>query len=176
MKYAFRHILPALLALPLFLPPVSGQTTDALYEQFLHPDRDFRPRVWWHWMNGNITADGVRKDLEWMDRAGIVGFHNFDANMATPQVVDRRLIYMTPEWKGVFHEAMDIADSLGMEVTIASSPGWSITGGPWVSEDDAEKKLVWRECIIQGGRKYKDFLPEPYRNAGPYPARRAPHT
>lgn len=138
------------------------------YEQFLNPEREYRPRVWWHWMNGNITADGVRKDIEWMDRAGIVGFHNFDANYTTPQVVEKRLIYMTPEWKEVFNEALDLADSLGMEVTIASSPGWSITGGPWVSLDDAEKKLVWRDFIVQGGRPYKDRLPEPYINSGPY--------
>lgn len=168
MKYAFRHILPALLALPLFLPPVSGQTTDALYEQFLHPDRDFRPRVWWHWMNGNITADGVRKDLEWMDRAGIVGFHNFDANMATPQVVDRRLIYMTPEWKAAFNRMLDWADSLRMEVSIASSPGWSITGGPWVTEADAQKKLVWRDTLLKGGRRVCEPLPVPFRCSGPY--------
>ncbi len=145
-----------------------AQEKDDLYDNFLNPERAYRPRVWWHWMNGNITADGVRKDIEWMDRAGIAGFHLFDAGMNTPQVVDHRLIYMTPEWKEVFREALDIADSLNMEVTIASSPGWSITGGPWVDEDDAEKKLVWRECIIPGDRLYKDILPEPYRNAGPY--------
>jgi len=33
-----------------------------------------QPRVWWHWMNGNITKEGIRKDLEWMHRAGIGGF------------------------------------------------------------------------------------------------------
>ena len=156
------------LALLLLASATAFAQEDTLYEHFLNPEKSYRPRTWWHWMNGNITADGVRKDLEWMDRAGLAGFHLFDAGLETPQVVDRRLIYMTPEWKGVFHEAMDIADSLDMEVTIASSPGWSITGGPWVSEEDAEKKLVWRECILQGGRTYKELLPEPYTQAGPY--------
>ena len=168
MKYALRRILLALLVLPLCLPPVSAQATDTLYEQFLHPDRSCRPRVWWHWMNGNITADGVRKDLEWMDRAGIAGFHNFDANMATPQVVSERLIYMTPEWKEVFNKMLDWADSLRMEVSIASSPGWSITGGPWVTEADAQKKLVWRDTLLQGGRHVCEPLPSPFTCSGPY--------
>ena len=141
---------------------------DTLYSRFMDPPREYRPRVWWHWMNGNITRDGIRKDLEWMDRAGIAGFHNFDAGLSTPQVVDRRLVYMTPEWKAAFNEALDLADSLDMEVTVASSPGWSITGGPWVREDDAEKKLVWRELTLRGGRRYRDLLPEPFRTAGPY--------
>ena len=133
-----------------------------------NPPRDARPLVWWHWMNGNISKDGIRKDLEWMDRAGIVGFHNFDANMNTPQVVEKRLIYMTPEWKDAFNYALDIADSLGMEVSITSSPGWSITGGPWVSEADAEKKLVWSELIVSGGRSIEEHLPEPPQCCGPF--------
>ena len=53
-------------------------------------------------MNGNITKDGIRKDLLWMKRAGIGGFQVFDAGMATPQIVEKRLAYMTPEWKDAF--------------------------------------------------------------------------
>ena len=156
----------------LLLPAISDSNCikgqDPLYEGFLHPERTYRPRVWWHWMNGNITKDGIRKDLEWMDRAGIVGFHNFDAGMSTPQVVDQRLVYMTPEWKDAFRYALDIADSLDMEVSVASSPGWSITGGPWVTEDDAQKKLVWRELTLQGGRHVRESLPKPFTCSGPY--------
>ena len=46
---------------------------------FQDPPASAKPRVWWHWMNGNITQEGIRKDLEWMDRIGIGGFQNFDA-------------------------------------------------------------------------------------------------
>lgn len=142
----------AMTALPL---PASAQDTagdagSAIYEQFRNPSMSARPRVWWHWMNGNITKDGIRKDLQWMRRNGVVGFHNFDANLETPQVVENRLVYMTPEWKDAFRFALDEADSLGMEVTIASSPGWSETGGPWVKAEDAMKKLVWRQLEVEG--------------------------
>ena len=47
-------------------------------------------------MNGNITKEGIKLDLEWMHRVGIAGFQNFDAALNTPQVVDHRLSYMTP--------------------------------------------------------------------------------
>lgn len=161
MKKTFLTTLSMILALaaPLHAQPSVSRFRDV--------PNEYRPRVWWHWMNGNVTKDGIRKDLEWMDRAGIVGFHNFDAGFDTPQIVDRRLGYMTPEWKDAFNYALDIADSLGMEVSIASSPGWSITGGPWVSKDDAEKKVVWREMVIDGGRHFESALPEPYRICGP---------
>ena len=54
-------------------------TADALYQGFVAPPPAARPRVWWHWMNGNVTKDGIKADLEWMKRVGIGGFQNFDA-------------------------------------------------------------------------------------------------
>jgi len=77
-------------------------TADALLRGFEDPPATARPRVWWHWMNGNITKDGIKADLEWMKRVGIGGFQNFDASLNTPQVVEKRLVYMTPEWKDAF--------------------------------------------------------------------------
>ncbi|WP_107718958.1 MULTISPECIES: glycosyl hydrolase [unclassified Novosphingobium] len=32
-----------------------------------------RLRAWWPWMNGNITKDGIAKDLAWMKAVGIGG-------------------------------------------------------------------------------------------------------
>jgi hypothetical protein len=46
-------------------------------------------------MNGNISWDGVQKDMEWMKRVGIAGLQSFDAGRATPQVVEKRLPYMS---------------------------------------------------------------------------------
>ena len=128
---------------------------------FLNPPQEARPRVWWHWMNGNITRDGIRKDIEWMHRAGIGGFHCFDAGMGMKPVVEQRLDYMSEPWKDAFRLAVRMADSLGMEVAVASCPGWSNTGGPWVRPEQAMKRLVWTETIVKGGRKQSVMLPMP---------------
>src|SRR5215472_4264446 len=102
-----------LLFFLLYYKQTNAQTpTDSLLFYFQNPPQSARPRVWWHWMNGNITKDGIRKDLEWMRRVGIGGFQNFDANLATPQIVERRLTYMIPEWKDAFRFATQLADSL----------------------------------------------------------------
>ncbi len=124
---------------------------DTLLTKFQKPPDAAKPRVWWHWMNGNITKDGIRKDLEWMKRSGIGGFQNFDAAMATPQIVEKRLTYMTPEWKDAFLFTTKLADSLKLEMAIAGSPGWSESGGPWVKPEDGMKKIVWTETRVKGG-------------------------
>ena len=149
-----KKITLLLLAASL-LVGVNAQTNnpaaDSLYKNFVTPPNSAKPRVWWHWMNGNITKDGIRKDLEWMHRVGIGGFQNFDAALATPQIVEKRLTYMTPEWKDAFRYTTKLADSLHLEMAIAGSPGWSESGGPWVKAEDGMKKIVWTETRVKGG-------------------------
>src|SRR5271165_5129153 len=64
---------------------------DPLVSGFENPPTVARPRVWWHWMNGNISQEGIKLDLEWMHRVGLGGFQNFDAALGTPPVVPKRL-------------------------------------------------------------------------------------
>lgn len=146
----------------------SQKSLAILEEGFNNPPNEARTRVWWHWMNGNITEDGIKKDLEWMKRSGIGGFHHFDAALGSPTVVDKRLIYMHDDWKEAFAFATRTADSLGLEMTVASSPGWSSTGGPWVEPKDAMKKLVWRISKVEGGNKIDLKLPEPFKTTGAF--------
>lgn len=141
---------------------------DPLSDGFADPPSSAHPRTWWHWMNGNVTKDGITKDLEWMKRVGLGGVQNFDANLATPQIVEKRLVYMTPEWKEAFKHAVELANSQGLEFTIAASPGWSETGGPWVKPEDAMKKLVWSETLIAGGKKFSGKLAAPPSTTGPF--------
>ena len=37
-------------------------------------------------MNGNVTKDGIQKDLAWMHRTDIGGFQNFDAGLSSPKI------------------------------------------------------------------------------------------
>jgi hypothetical protein len=143
---------------------------DPLREGFVHPPQDAKPRVWWHWLNGNISQEGAALDLAWMKRVGIGGAQTFDANLGTPQVVAKRLVFMTPEWKAAFRASAQAAQDLDLELAIASSPGWSETGGPWVTPAQAMKKLVWSQTQIAGGRRFQGVLAPPPAVAGPFQA------
>jgi hypothetical protein len=161
--------LAALLACTLLSPPLLA---DDLAEGFRNPPQSARPRVWWHWMNGNVTKDGIDKDLDWMARMGIGGVQNFDANLQTPQIVPQRLTYMTPGWKDAFAHAVRTADAKGLEFAIAASPGWSETGGPWVKPQDGMKKLVWSQTDVRGGQRLKGPLAAPPSVTGPFQSAR----
>lgn len=167
MKKIFLFPLLTILCTSVFAQSITGKTNDNTYINFENPPATAKPRVWWHWMNGNITKDGIAKDLEWMHRVGIGGFQNFDASLMTPQIVKERLTYMTPDWKDAFHFATKLADSLHLEMAIAGSPGWSESGGPWVKPEDGMKKIVWTELrVTSGASNFK--IPAQEGITGPY--------
>jgi hypothetical protein len=158
--------LAAMIALASW---ASGQSPDDPLESgFKNPPESAKPRAWWHWMNGNVTKEGITADLEWMKRVGIAGMQMFDGNLGTPQFVDQRLVWMTPEWKDAFHHAGAEADRLGLEMAMAASGGWSETAGPWVKPEEAMKKIVWSETRAEGPKKFSGMLAHPPTNNGKF--------
>ena len=163
-----RGLVAVILALVAASIASAQKADDSLARGFQEPPDSAKPRVWWHWMNGNVTKTGIKADLEWMNRVGIGGFQNFDASLGTPQIVQKRLIYMTPEWKDAFRYATTLADQLGLEEGVASSAGWNLSGGSWVLPAHAMKKFVWSETGINGGEAFHGVLKRPPSNAGPF--------
>lgn len=145
-----------------------SSASDALVDDFRTPPSIAQPRAWWHWMNGNVTEEGIKSDLEWMKRVGIGGVQNFDVDLHTPRIVKNRLAYLTPEWRRAFRYALSSADGVGMEFAIAGSPGWSETGGPWVKPEQAMKKLVWSETRLEGSVPFNGVLTRPPAISGPF--------
>jgi len=141
--------------------------SDALEQGFQAPPDSAKPRTWWHWTNGNVSEEGITKDLEWMKRVGIAGFHLADVAAGSGQVVDKKINFGTPEWYHAVRHAAEEAKRLNLEMSIFSSPGWSEAGGPWVKPEQAMKKLVWSETRVEGPQAFDAKLPEPPSNEGP---------
>ena len=40
------------------------------YREFANPSGKARPQTWWHWINGNVTREGIERDLEAMSQNG----------------------------------------------------------------------------------------------------------
>lgn len=106
-KTAFSAAAAAVLAVlagwALAQPPV-----DWLEQNFRNPPDSAKPRTWWHWTGGNITKEGITKDLEWMKRVGIGGFQLADVATGSGQTVEKKLPFGSPEWlDAVCHSAAE---------------------------------------------------------------------
>ena len=155
----------------------SAQSTgDSLEQGFQNPPDSAKPRVWWHWTGGNVTKDGITKDLEWMKRVGIAGAQMADIGQGSGQTITNPIVFFTPEWFDTVKYAAAECDRLGLEMSIFSCSGWSETGGSWVKPEQAMKKLVWSETDVQGPMKFDGKLPMPPTNNGTFGGLRGGNT
>ena len=100
-------MIASLLLSLLFSAASPAEGPDSLVQAFQNPSRAARTYVWWHWMDGEVSLDGVRKDLEWMDAVGIAGFHQFDAGgVNMPKAAPFKRPYLSEDWKEAFRYAV----------------------------------------------------------------------
>jgi len=149
--------------------PPAVHAEDALRAGFVTPPSATRPQVYWQWINGNVSQEGIRLDLDWMKHAGIGGPILFDIGFGSPpipQYVEHRVGYGTPEWKAMVRYTAERSRALGLDFGLQAGGGWSETGGPWVKPEQAMKKLVWSEATLVGRGPHR--LPSPPSVSGPF--------
>jgi hypothetical protein len=143
-------------------------TTKDLAEMFAQPPMEYRPYVWWHWMGSNFSKEGIRKDLEAMKEAGIAGATIFNLTSAVQESEapignnpwpDQT--YRSPKYWETIEYAAEVAQELGLKIGLHNSPGYSTTGGPWITEDQGMQKTVFSKTVVKGGRKLSQILPVP---------------
>src|SRR4051794_36952482 len=71
---------------------------DDLDKGFASPPDSAKPRTWWHWVTGNVSADGITKDLEAMKRIGLGGAQCFTVDQITDPKYKGHVLYMSDEW------------------------------------------------------------------------------
>lgn len=158
----------ALTGAGILTAATQSQSGDELRIAFKDPPLAARPRVWWHWVDGNVTREGIAADLAWMKRVGIGGFQNFDGGFGIPPLIAKPVVFGSPEWKELLGFTAAESSRLGLEMAMAASGGWSETGGPWVKPEEAMKKVVWSETRVTGDGVTRPRLnPPPTRN-GPF--------
>lgn len=134
------------------------QQADSLETAFMTPPQSAKPHTWWHWMNGNVTKEGITLDLEAMARVGIGGFQNFDAGTGIPK---GPIVYLSPEWLELKKHAIAEAQRLGLEFTMHNCPGWSSSGGPWITPELAMQEVKFSEITVDGGKQLTLKLERP---------------
>ncbi|MFC2110021.1 glycosyl hydrolase [Bacteroidota bacterium] len=128
-----------------------------LREGFKRPKKQFYPETWFHLMGNNISKEGLTKDLEAINQAGLQGIHLFNKSGGPYPNVDPIKI-LSPEWEDMIRHAADECKRLDLKFTMQNCPGWSMTGGPWVPVDEAQREVVETVYRVQGGKIFDERL------------------
>ena len=129
-----------------------------LHTGFQYPPTSAKARTWWHWINGNVTKEGITADLEAMKRVGIQEAQIFNVDQGYPE---GPASFLSPEWLELFHFAVSEAKRLGLEIGFHNGAGWSSSGGPWITPEFAMQTIVYSEKQCNGGEQILIKLPQP---------------
>lgn len=159
---AFAVLLLAAMPSPAAAPYAQRQAA------FLNPPATAGAGVFWDWMGGMISREGITKDLEALAAQGIgrVMIMQMPETCPYPRQWSFRdypgkVKVLSDEWFALVNFAIEECDRLEMQLAIFSCPGWGHVGGPWVPPDKGTKQLAVTNVRVTGPVKFDQILPKP---------------
>mgnify|MGYP001067616642 FL=1 len=138
-------------------------TTDKRETEFVTPPSSVQTGTYWYWIDGNVTKEGVVKDLEAMKAAGIdrAFMANIGGTGTGAPNAQYRVKFMSDEWWDITRAALKKASELGIDIGIFNSPGWSQSGGPWIKANQTMRYLNSSRTLVKGPGRVTVKLPQP---------------
>ncbi|SEQ79016.1 Glycosyl hydrolases family 2, sugar binding domain [Hyunsoonleella jejuensis] len=159
MKQSLSVLLFCFLSIYFSVAQINQKNNEnLLHKGFQNPPNQAKARTWWHWISGNVSKSGITKDLEAMKAVGIQEAQLFNVHLGFPQGPVK---YLSEEWLDLFEFSAKEAKRLGLELAFHNSAGWSSSGGPWVTKENAMQTVVFSKLELQGNQIFKGELPKP---------------
>ncbi|MCW9705261.1 glycosyl hydrolase [Fodinibius salsisoli] len=134
-----------------------------------NPSNLAKPWVFWYWMYGSYSKEGITADLEGMKEAGIGGAYLMPIEgPQDPPLYKPAIEQLSPEWWEMVTYAMKEAKRLDLELAMHVSDGFATAGGPWIKPEESMQKVVWSKTYPEGGKIISDTLSQPETNEGYY--------
>jgi hypothetical protein len=132
---------------------------DTLAEGFASPPHSARPWVYWFWINGNISKEGITADLEALKKAGVGGVLWMEVS-GPWWAPDGDVIPLSPDWHEHFQFAVRECQRLGLDFDMTLDFGYG-SGGRHIPPDRSMQQIVWTETELDGGRPVDVVLERP---------------
>ena len=146
--------------LAILICACGGHHRDAQLEaSFQHPPDSVKPWVFWFWMNGNVSREGITSDLESLKNAGINGVLWMEVS-GPWWAPDGPVEPGSSEWMEMMQWAIAEADRLGMSFDLSVDFGYG-SGGPHITPDISMQQLVSSQVRMAGGKAVNMDLPKP---------------
>jgi len=140
---------------------LSEKTEENLERGFATPPDSAKPRVYWWWLFNRVDKEGITRDLEEFKAKGISGVNLICTGGYAGIEPLLGIEYQSPEWWDHFRFAVKEAERVDIELGFnLSAGGWTMEG-PWVTPDNAMKKIVHADLNVEGPKKFSGQLPQP---------------
>ncbi len=133
-----------------------------LEQSFRTPPDSVKPWVFWFWINGNISQEGITKDLEALKEIGINGVIWMEVS-GPWWAPEGKIEAGSTKWHEAMQWAISEADRLEMEFALTVDFGYG-AGGPHITPDISMQKLIWSQTEVQGGKRLNLQIEKPEIN------------
>lgn len=136
---------------------------------FLAPPKVFHPETWFHYIGGNVSKEGITKDLEAIAKAGFSGIQLFHGQFGGPWPgVEPQITSLSANWDDAVKHTATECRRLGLNFSMNNCPGWATSGGPWIEPSNAMRNIVWNRTDVTGGDLITRTLPVPQPSTEPW--------
>jgi hypothetical protein len=133
----------------------------SMSDEFVKPPVPYWPGAFWCWLNGNMSATSITRDLEAMKAKGINRAEIWDvAAVSNSSFIPAGGAFMGDESVSLIKHAISEGRRLKMSIGIVASSGWN-AGGSWVTPEWASKNLYFSQVEVAGPRNLLIDLPFP---------------
>ena len=116
-------------------------------------DDNCRPETWFHLIGGNVSKEGLVADLDAIKSAGIRGIHLFHGSSQCGlwPGVNNPVECLSPKWDELVGFIADECRKRNLTFRMQNCPGWSMSGGPWITPQNAMRELVYSATRVPSG-------------------------
>ncbi|HNZ81970.1 MAG TPA: glycosyl hydrolase, partial [Bacteroidales bacterium] len=101
----------------LLLGTFSCRRAASLDEVFLNPPDTAKPWIFWYWINGAVTKEGITADLEAMKEIGLEGAYLMPIrDSSRVQYMSNTVLQLSDEWWEMVRFSMKEAGRLGLKM------------------------------------------------------------
>lgn len=115
------------------------------------------PETWFHVIGGNASKEGLTADLKAIQEAGFEGIQFFHGGTERtepwPGLEHRQIPCLSAEWDDLVAHAARECERFGLTFRMQGCPGWSMAGGPWITDETAQRRLVGSTTFVTSSGK-----------------------
>jgi hypothetical protein len=164
--------LAAAASAPINHAADGASTSASIRQQFLSPDKKYRPIARWWWPGNDVTEEELRREIGVLDKAGFGGaeiqaFNKGFDFAAMPEAQQKRVSgFATPAFFENVAAAIDEARKHGLFIDYTFGSGWPFGGGYDITPELASIELRWTHMSLAGPTKFRERVQVPQIDDG----------
>lgn len=140
-----------------------------LSQLWTSPPQESKSWVFWYWMQGAVSKEGITADIEAMKEIGLAGAYLMPIKGVPEKPFITPIVeQLSPLWWEMVEFAFKEANRVGIKIGFHICDGFALAGGPWITPQLSMQKVVWEQINIEGGKTINQTLPQPQAYKGYY--------